>query len=390
MQTTSQPRNKWRIGIPIALIVIVASGMLTWWFLKLPGANKTPTTTNVHVSHPAIEPPTSNHRAQTTTASQTGTKTNPWGSAIDTQRGFVWVAEPGCEALPTCHSTFSTNIGKYSQADGSLIQNFPEPAGYSNPVFLATDANGDVWFTQPDSNALGKLSPKGQTWSQWKLKAGNTPFDLLIDKNGNIWFTDFDANKIGFFNPQTQKFVETTIPTAQSNPYGITMDRNGTIWFAENTLGIGQIGSFTPTTSGAITITEHAIALTQPHLITADKDGNIWFSGAFSGSIGVYRPGDGTSSKYRVATLACAAVCTTHVSGIAVDKKGNVWFTDSLRATVGYFVPATGAVHLQTLTKTDSHPHDGLNIDNNNTVWFTEQNNFSLVMWPNATFHKSK
>jgi streptogramin lyase len=390
MQTTSKSRNKWAIGIPIALIVIVGSAMLTFWFLKFPlGGKKVPVTT-IHVTHPSIEAPTANHRAQSTTPSQTGTKTNPWGSAIDAERGFVWVAEPGCEALPTCHSTFSTNIGKYSQADGSLIQNFPEPAGYSNPVFLATDANGDVWFTQPDSNALGKLSPKDQTWSQWKLKPGNTPFDLLIDKNGNIWFTDFDANKIGFFNPQTQKFVETTIPTAQSNPYGITMDRNGTIWFAENTLGIGQIGSFTPTASGTVLISEHAISLTQPHLIISDKDGNIWFSGAFSGSIGVYRPGDGTSSKYRVATIACTTVCTTHISGIAVDKKGNIWFTDSLRATLGYYVPATGAVHLQVLTKTDSHPHDGLNIDSNNTVWFTEQNNFALVMWPNATFHKSK
>jgi virginiamycin B lyase len=333
-------------------------------------------------------------RIPSTKASQTSTTSNPWGIAFDSLHEIVWVAEPGCEPKPTCSKKAPGIIGEYDLLDGSFIQDFPEPTGYTRPVFVAIDANGNVWFTEPNSNAIGELDPQNMTWNQWGVLSGSAPFDLTFDKNGNLWFTEFDANRIGFFNPHTHKLVENTIPTPDSNPYGIARDPLGNIWFTENRLGVGQIGSFTPTSSGAVAIVEHQVATTQPHLITADKKGNIWYSEAFGGSIGEYSPASGNSVNYPVSLGICAhiAVCKTHISGISVDNKGDIWFSDSQLDRVGYLIPTTGKVLDKTISNQnengsnqDDSAYDGLAVDSYNNVWFTEPFSALIVLWPNGT-----
>ncbi len=379
-------KGKIVVGISLLLVLIIASGAIFIEHAKV----TSPTTQTVnyalyHRTHPAAEIAVSDHGAQSTTANEATTTSNPWGIAIDPLRGFVWVAEPGCNALPTCPSTFPALISKYAQADGSFIQDYQEPAGYSSPLFVAVDSNGNVWFTEPNSDAIGELDLQHNQWHQWSLPSKSVPYDLVFDKNGNLWFSEFEGNRIGFFNPATQQLVENPIPTAESNPYGMTRDPQGTIWFTENKAGVGQIASFTPTTSGKVTIVEHAVPTNQPHLITADKSGTIWFSEAFAGSIGEYNPKTGTTINYPVSLGICpnpASCPGTHISGISVDQLGRVWFTDSLSARVGYLIPSTGQVIATRLNKADAHPHDGLLVDNYGTIWFTEQNGFLLVMWP--------
>lgn len=207
----------------------------------------------------------------TTKALQTPTTTNPWGIAVDSLRHIVWVAEPGYEPTPTCLTQTPGILGEYDQLHGSWIQYFPEPPGYTRPAFVAIDASGNVWFSEPNSDAIGQLDPQNLLWNQWRVSGGSTPFDLTFDNNGDLWFTDFDANSIGFFNAHTDKLVENPIPTPGSNPYGITRDPRGTIWFTENRVGVGQIGSFTP----RVAIVEHRVTTAQPHLIATDRQGNI-------------------------------------------------------------------------------------------------------------------
>jgi virginiamycin B lyase len=248
---------------------------------------------------------------------------------------------------------------------------------------VAVDKNGNVWFTEPNTDAIGEFDPQSQNWNQWSLAKGSEPFDLIFDSAGNLWFTEFGSNKIGFFNTRTDQVVETAVPTPRSNPYGLTVDPAGTIWFAEDALGIDQIASFTPTSSGIIKIVEHATAAIRPHLIAADRQGNIWYSGGFGANIGEFNPRSGASKLFVVYNGVCVSPCTgTHISGIDVDSKGNIWFTDSLSQRVGYFVPSTGQVAARTIHVNNSHPHDGLFVDQNNRIWFTEEFGLTLDMWP--------
>jgi streptogramin lyase len=318
---------------------------------------------------------------------QATTGLNPWGIAFDSMRETVWVAEPGCEPKPTCPTTTPGTIGAFDLLDGSLKYEYQEQAGYTSPAFVAVDANGNVWFTEPNSNAIGKLDPQNMVWSQWKVQSGSAPFDLTFDKNGNLWFTEFNGNNIGFFNPHTQKLVENAIPTLASNPYGITKDPMGNIWFTENKFGVGQIGSFTPTASGTVTIVEHQVTTAQPHLITADKNGNLWFSEAFGGSIGEYKPASNSNLHYPISASICShiAVCKTHISGISADSKGNIWFDDSQLGRVGYLIPTNGVVVAKTFSNKSNNAYDGLVVDNYNNVWISETYSFAVVMWPKGT-----
>jgi len=338
-----------------------------------------------YVVHRSEEVPLSTHRALSFVESQKATSLLPWGIALDARHGFVWVAEPGCEPKPNCKSSTQGLLGQYALSDGNPLQNFNEPNGYSSPLFVAVDKAGNVWFTEPDTDAIGEFNTQNQTWSQWPLKKGSEPFDLLFDKQGNLWFTEFGTSSIGFLNTSTHVVVETPIPTPNSNPYGIALDPAGTIWFSENALGVDQLGSFTPTPSGTIKIAEYAVGTQRPHLIATDQAGNIWYSGGFNGDIGEFNPRSGTNTLFAVFRGTCIlpATCTgTHISGIDVDGKGNVWFTDSLSQRVGYLIPSTGQVVARTIHTSNSHPYDGLLVDSSERVWFTEEFALTLNMWP--------
>jgi virginiamycin B lyase len=327
--------------------------------------------------------------AHATGVTQAPTQTNPWGVVKDS-KGHVWVAEPGCDASPTCPNAFPSVIGKYSSTD-TLLKNYTEPAGYSSPVFLALDASGNIWFTEPTTNAIGELIPGSTpTWHQWTVPTANAvPYDLVFDKNGNLWFTEYSANQIGFFNPTTATFVETKLPSAASKPtpYGITLSSNGKIWVAEN--GLPNIATFLPTTTGSVSIKEisfsslSSLGIVQGHMITSDSKGNIWFSAAFSGYIVKYSPKTKKFTPVNVSTGLCTSGC--HISGIAVDGTGNIWFDDSLTARVGYYNPTAKATKTLTLTNTAAHPHDGLMVDGSGNTWCTEVFGLNLDEIPAGT-----
>lgn len=378
------------IAILLVLLLVIA-GSISYVLLSSSFADRgqpqaTPSPT--YVVKRSEEVPISTHRAYSMDANQMPTAVTPWGIALDYAHGFVWVAEPGCALNPTCPSSVQGALGQFALSDGNFIATFQEPEGYSSPLFAVVDGEGDVWFTQPDSNAIGEFDPLHGSWQEWQLKQGSIPFDLVLDAQGNLWFTEFGSDDIGFFNPHTQTIVENRIPTPASNPYGITIDRHGTAWFTENAPGIDQIGSFTTTTSGTVTINEHAAGTIRPHLITTDQAGNVWYTGGFGGDIGEFNPGSGNSTSLFVSQGLCSSPssCTgTHISGIAVDSKGNIWFTDSLSQRVGYVVPASGQIVTETLNNSNAHPYDGLIIDSSDRVWFTEEFGLTLVMLPAST-----
>jgi virginiamycin B lyase len=321
----------------------------------------------------------------------------PWGLAFDTS-GHVWVAEPQCDAnvktVPVCSNTISGGILEYTRQSFSNsaqpLQKFQVPQGYSSPFFLAFDNTGDLWFTEPVTNAISELDTSNN-WHQWTVPTNNaSPFDLTFDQYGHLWFTELTANKIGVFDPSTGKFInEYLTPTSGSRPYGITGPDPTThsIWFTENSGSVHQIGRISPNADGTINggiqeyhTSSNSQAIT-PHLITFDNQGNIWWTEGTNGSIGqlvISKAKNGTSqgvTEYAV-PQPCKGCSVMHISGISVDSNGTVWFDDSLNSRYGSFVPSTSTFSLYVIdecTTSNSHPHDGLAIDSSNNIWISEE-----------------
>ncbi len=305
---------------------------------------------------------------------------DPWGTAFDS-KGNVWLALPGCDPDPTCNSTTPPGkIAEFSPSTSSWITTYQLPTGYAQPLFLAFDAQGKLWFPLPMGNSIGMFDPSTKTFKRWVVPTANAgPWDVAIDGNGKIWFTEHYTNKIGSFDPITQTFMEVSTPASNSLPYGIVVDASNNVWFTENNSSVALIGEYTSggklqeykirsSSSGGVT----------PHLITVDPNGNIWWSEGWVGMIGELRvalaaPGTNKGVTEYAYQKVCST-CSKHTSGIGVDRNGLIWFDDTEQQIFGSFPDSgTGSFTTYNTPTANGHPHDGLNVDGQNRVWFDEE-----------------
>ena len=306
--------------------------------------------------------------------------TDPWGTAFDGS-GRVWVAMPGCDPSPTCSG--STPPGKLALFDphtSTWTTVVSLPAGFGQPLFVSVDRNGKVWFTMPVTNTIGRFDPVTTSVRQWGIPTtSGGPWDLAIDGNGKVWFTEHYANKIGAFDPGSQTFQEVSTPAANSNPYGITVDNSNNIWFTENTDSVALIAEYT--NNGILH--EYKIRNTStagtgltPHRITLDPSGNVWWSEGWVSAIGkldraTAQPGTNAGVTEYSYAPSCNS-CGSHTSGIAADSKGVIWLDDSLQNTFGSFSTSSQTFSFYN-SPSGGHPHDGLNVDSQDRIWFDEE-----------------
>ena len=317
----------------------------------------------------------------------------PWGTTFDSS-GNVWVAIPGCDPSPTCSSnTPPGKIAEYKPSASSWIATYQLPSGFAQPLFLAVDGQGNLWFPMPMSNSIGMLNPASHTFQQWGVPtSGAGPWGVAVDHNGKVWFTEHFTNKIGEFDPSSHTFTEFATQAGNSQPYGIVVDGSNNVWFTENNSSVAMIGEHT---SGG-TLNEYKIRSNPPggltpHLITVDPNGNIWWTEGWVGMIGklnVSQAQPGTiNGVTEYAYPATCGNCGTHTSGISVDSNGLVWFDDALQSAFGSFPDSgNGSFSMYSTPTQNSHPHDGLNVDSQNRIWFTEEfaNKLALAIQTNV------
>jgi streptogramin lyase len=313
---------------------------------------------------------------------------DPWGTAFDSA-GNVWVAVPGCNPNPDCGSrTPPGNIEVFNPSTSTWIATYQLPSGYGQPLFLAFDSNGRVWFPMFHTNTLGMYDPASKSFQQWAMPTpASGPWDLVFDHNGKLWITEHFVNEIAEFDPSANNglgaFVgKVDTPATNSQPYGITVDASNNIWFTENNSTVALIGEIPATTGQLVEYKIRTGSTTNltPHLITVDPTGNIWWTEGFAGMIGELQPSSATPGTNNGVTeyaypQTCKG-CGTHTSGISVDNSGLIWFDDSLQNTFGSFPETGGTIssfNMYNAPSSRSHPHDGLRVDSQNRIWFDEQ-----------------
>jgi streptogramin lyase len=311
---------------------------------------------------------------------------NPWGTAIDGS-GQIWFAEPGCDFAPVCPADAPPGqIGVLDPSSGAVTYyTLPSVPG-NQPIFLAFDGSGKLWFTTPDNSMIGEFDPATRTFvGQWPVTPGSGPWDLTFAA-GQLWYTEHLASAVGMFNPATHTHQDFQTPSANSNPYGIAAS-GGLVWFTENSSSVDRVAVLDTTRGNAIS--EYPIVLPfsgTPHLIAIGPGGQPWWTEGWGNTIATLDPalakaGDcGVTSgncngiqRFRLpSSTACGG--EAHTSGIAFQPAtGLIWLDNSLTAQVGSFTPSTGAFDLTTLGSCGAHPHDGLTLDRAGNVWFDEE-----------------
>jgi streptogramin lyase len=301
--------------------------------------------------------------------------------------GNVWFAEPGCDFAPTCAAgTPPGQIVKLNPASGAFTYyTLPSIPG-NQPIFLAFDGSGNLWFTTPNNSMIGEFSPStGAFVGQWPVTEGSGPWDLTF-ANGQLWYTEHFVSAVGRFDPSTHLHQDFETPSANSNPYGIAA--NGTlVWFTENNSTVDRVAVLDTGHSNAIS--EYPIVQPPsgtPHLIVIGGNGHPWWTEGWSNTLATLDPAAATPGSCGSASGNCNGIqrftvpgsgtCggSTHTSGIAYEAASDrVWFDNSLTAQVGSLTPSTGTFDLSTLNDCNAHPHDGLSLDSAGNVWFGEE-----------------
>jgi len=316
----------------------------------------------------------------------------PWGTVIDAQ-GNLWFAEPGCDFAPKCSSTTPPGQIGYLAA-GSFNPSFwtlPNITG-NQPIFVALDGAGKVWFTTPNNSMIGEFDPVTHSFiGQWPVTSGSGPWDLTFN-NGMVWYTQHYVSAVGEFNPSTHTYQDLPTPTANTMPYGIAANdpvNPNLVWFTENTDTTAKV-AYVDTAHGNA-ISEFSVQAQPPpgltpHLIALDANGNPWWTEGWDRAIGSLNVAQATPGQCGVASGDCVGVIehflgpntstcgSSHVSGIAVLGGGQtIWFSDSLASQVGGFVPASGTFTMYQMSSCGAHPHDGLNSDPAGHIWWDEE-----------------
>jgi virginiamycin B lyase len=282
--------------------------------------------------------------------------------------GRLWFGEMGHNYL----AVFDPKTEKFQQ--------ITPPRGRSGIMGVVVATDDTIWFAEQYANYIGHYFPATRQFKTFPLPTltvpepgfpGKTltlpsaPNDLVFDTHGNIWFTELNANALGRLHMQNgliQQFPLSTEQMTQNlNPYGVTIDPQGFVWFTE--ASSSHIGRLDPTT-GKITYFSMYGSSTPLMEITADEHGTIWATSFSSGLLLRFSPKTATFTQYYTSSSG-------GLYGIVISPIGQIWVTISAENTIArldvttnrfinYAIPSRGSLPL------------GVVMGANTTLWFTE------------------
>jgi streptogramin lyase len=264
-----------------------AAGSNTLWFTELAG-NK-------------IDSITTNGTTTQTITPYPSYSTAPYGIAVYPD-GNIWYTEAG-----------GHEIVRQNPAGGLPVNSGLPPASAPHGIVVGPD--GNLWFTESGSNVIGVITTVFAVY-QYCIPTGlqvtpaqpcqttpnRAPEQITAGPDGNLWFTEPGANRIGrliptgsspLSPPMTVSFSEYCFKTTTNpTPWGITAGPDRYLWFTE---AIGnRIGRINPTERigppaqhiGEIHEFDIGTSSSEPHGITAGPDGNLWLTEYGAGQIG--------------------------------------------------------------------------------------------------------
>src|SRR5262249_27039557 len=73
----------------------------------------------------------------------------------------------------------------------AAVREFPIPTFQSNATSIARGPDGNLWFTEGLTGAIGRITPAGAiTEFTTGITAGAQPNEITAGPDGNLWFTE--------------------------------------------------------------------------------------------------------------------------------------------------------------------------------------------------------
>jgi virginiamycin B lyase len=266
---------------------------------------------------------------------------------------------------------------------------------HSRPWRIAPGPDGNLWFTNTDSDTVNKITVDG-TITQYPIGDGKFPYDIVAGRDGNLWFTENVNNKAGAVDTDGTLVHEYYAPGVDARPTGITVAPGGEVWWVDGGAGTDPESNVSRLTKDGDVINYELFPCACFGIgITTGPDGNLWAVEELGVSGEEAR---GTIDRIahkgkRIKRFPIPAPPFTdqHLPAWdAAGPDGRVWFTELSRVyhDVGAITP-DGTVSLYPLPG-DSSNTGSVTTGIDGRIWVTEPDaNRITVLNPDGSFFKS-
>ena len=301
--------------------------------------------------------------------------------AID-HEGRIWFGEMGHNYLgvfdPRTHS----------------FQQFTPPHGLNGVMGIVVAPDNTIWFAEQYANYIGQYFPTTGIYRVYNLPtitvpdpsdASKTlslpaaPNDIALDSHGNVWFTELNTDSLGRLDPGTGQIQQYPLSATKSvqklDPYGVTVDPHGIVWFTEAISD--HVGRLDPATGSIqfFTMSGPSYPLME---ISSDRSGTLWMTSFASGLLLSLNPQTGTFTPY-FAPSTVSGSDAGGVYGLLIASDGDVWITLGTENALARLNVATRHFMYYAIPTKGSLPL-GLVMGANQSIWFTESGSDKIAM----------
>lgn len=165
------------------------------------------------------------------------------------------------------------HVGRLAPESGDL-ETFTLPDGGTIDAHsMAFTSDGDIWFTAPRANRLGRLDASSLEIALFEIPtAAARPYGMVVDDEDRPWATLFGNHRLAtVVNGQVQ---EIELPREQSRPRRLAVTGEGHVWYVD--YAGGYLGRYAPESGDIDEWQLPAGNGSRPYAMTADDEGRIW------------------------------------------------------------------------------------------------------------------
>jgi virginiamycin B lyase len=255
---------------------------------------------------------------------------------------------------PTDQIWFTENAAsKIGTLTAQAIISTPEPltpTKHAGPNAIASGPNGLLWFTETSIGKIGQITTAfPPVITEFLLSPTARPTAVTLGSDGNMWVTDPATDAIWKVSQKGVVGAPCLLPS-NADPTAIVTGSDGSLWFTE--AGINKIGRLPVTNTPACgNVTHFNVPTRNAGLasIVAGADGALWFTERTSKKLGRMLVTGHVAAEY---SLNPATNPTSLVEGI----DDNFYFSDPGTNQIGQFVTATQKVKLFKIPTANSQP----------------------------------
>lgn len=250
---------------------------------------------------------------------------------------------------------------------------------------FAEDADGGIWFTEGDNNAISRLAPDGTVVSHPLPTANAEPSSLALDGEGNLWFAEMEGGKIGRLG-KDGRIVE--FPTDGGHPFHVTVDRHGEAWFTQTAHQYAKTDDTAGDHAGHVSATGigridrqgrmhfYPLAEGWPTSVVLDRRGQAWASVLISHG----EKGKPTGQLARLSRDGRWQIEVTRenscMRNLLADGSGRLHYTDGCRHTAGY--RSSGGKWVEWQLPGDANIQQ-TSLAQDGTLWFTDRKHLGRI-----------